>query len=318
MSQGNTRCSCRTTAVAILLLGAANILAQPAGGEAPPGEFRNPIILARTHLDEETGEPIRWGKIWIMEQDGSGLRQLTFGAVYDDQPALFSDGRHARYSEFRATSFSPEGGARLIQINIYSGDRKVFAEEPGCALHHVNLALPGDKLVYHHDCGDRKVQRVGSGPDSYEVNMWAANGVALGDGLIFMHEKNPFLPPREVALVRLYGHGQGSKAVFLTDDSYLNRRPAISPDGQWLAWQTNANGKDDEIFLARIDGSGPRNLTNSPGLDGHPWFSRDGKWIVFESDRTGFQEIWEINLETLEQLQLTFGARNFSSRTPRW
>ena len=150
------------------------------------GRYLNPIIFARAHLDEKTGRPIRSGKIWIMEEDGSGLRQLTFGVVYDDHPALFSDGRHALYSEFRATSFDPDGGARLIQIDIYSGDRKVFAEETGCALHHVNLALPGDKLVYHHDCGDRKAQRVGWGPDSYEVNMWAANGVALGDGVIFM------------------------------------------------------------------------------------------------------------------------------------
>ena len=133
-----------------------------------------------------------------------------------------------------------------------------------------------------------------------------------------MHEKNPFFPPREVALVRFFGHGQGSKAVFLTDDRHLNRRPAISPDGQWLAWQTNANGKDDEVFLARIDGSEPRNLTNTPGLDGHPWFSRDGKWIVFESDRTGVQEIWKIRLETLQQVQLTSGGKKYSSRTPRW
>ena len=204
MSRRDNPGSCLTATVAILLLCAVDVLPQPAGEKAPPGAYRNPIIFARAHLDEETGEPIRRGKIWIMEEDGSGQRQLTFGAGYDDHPALFSDGRRALYSEFRETSYDPEGGARLIQIDIYSGDHEVFAEEPGCALHHVNLALPGDKLVYHHDCGDRKAQRVGWGPGSYEVNMRAANGVALGEGVIFMHEKNPLLAPREVALVRLY------------------------------------------------------------------------------------------------------------------
>ena len=61
-----------------------------------------------------------------------------------------------------------------------------------------------------------------------------------------------------------------------------------------------------------------RNITNTEGLDGHPWFSRDGKWIVFESDRTGTMEIWKINLETLEQHQLTFSGKAYSCRTPRW
>ncbi len=309
-----------TLIIAILLIAALQHLqAQPTTVDDGRGDrYRNPIIFARAHLDEETGEPIQWGKIWIMEENGSGLRQLTLGASYDDHPALFSDGRHALYSEFRETRFDPNGGARLIHIDIYSGEREVYAEVPDCALHHVTIAPPDDQLSYHQDCGDRGSQRVGWGPDSYEINMRAANGVALGDSVIFMHEKNPFLPPREVALVRLYGRGQGSKAVFLTGDRHLNRRPAVSSDGQWLAWQTNAAGQDDEVFLARIDGSEPRNLTNTPGLDGHPWFARDGKWIVFESDRTGVQEIWKINLETLEQVQLTFGGKKYSSRTPRW
>ena len=85
-----------------------------------------------------------------------------------------------------------------------------------------------------------------------------------------------------------------------------------------MAWQTNVEGGEDEVYLARVDGSEARNLTNAEGLDGHPWFSRDGKWIVFESDRTGTMEIWKINLETLEQHQLTFSGKAYSCRTPRW
>ena len=88
----------------------------------------------------------------------------------------------------------------------------------------------------------------------------------------------------------------------------------------WIAWQTDAGAAsdEDEIFLARIDGSNPRNITRSAGNDGHPWFSRDGKWIVFESDRSGTSEIWKINLKTLTQEQLTFGGKEYMSRTPRW
>ena len=147
--------------------------------------------------------------------------------------------------------------------------------------------------------------------------MSAMNGVAVGQSVIFMYEKNLDLPPREVALVRLFGSGENATASFLTDDAFLNRRPAVSPDGEWLAWQTNMTG-NDEVFLSRIDGSEKRNLTNHPALDGHPWFSRDGEWLVFESERGGGMEIWKLNLATLETTQLTRGGGRYTSRTPRW
>ena len=279
--------------------------------------YRNPIIFTRAELDEKTSKPVHAAKVWVMEEDGSGLRQLTYGPNYNDHPALFSDRTHGLYSEFRGAAFDRKAGARLIKINIYTGEQEVFAEVPGCSLHHVSLTAKDDEITYQHDCGDRRSQRVGRGPDGYEINMRAVNPVILGDSVIFMHQKDPVASPRQASLVRLYGNGRGAKAIFLTDDKHLNRRPVGSPDGQWIAWQTDAAG-NEEIFLSRTDGSQARNVTNAPSNEGHPWFSRDGMWIVFESDRTGAQELWKINLETSEQQQLTFGGKKYSSREPRW
>ncbi len=281
--------------------------------------YRNPIVFARTHFNDTTGEITYHGKIWIMEEDGSGQRQLTFGDSYDDHPALYSDGQHALYSEFNSTHFSSSTpGGKLYKIDIYTGERKICAEEPGCTLHHVTISPIDDILMYHRNVGSHVYQRVEKGSETYELPMRAINGIALKDSVIVMHEKNLGLSPREVALVRLYGCGKDTRAVFLTDDRCLHRRPAVSPDGEWMAWQTNVDGGEDEIYLARVDGSEARNITHAEGLDGHPWFSRDGKWIVFESDRTGTMEIWKIDLETLEQQQLTFSGSQYACRTPRW
>ena len=298
-----------TCLLLIVLYGYEEALAQEA--------YRNPIVFARTHFDVQTGEPTHQAKIWVMEEDGSRQQQLTFGSQYDDHPVFFSDQRHVLYSEFNGSTFPPTDGARLIRLDLLTGTRSVYAEEEGCALHHATLSAADDRLVYHHDCGDRRSQRVGWGPGSYEIPLRSANGVASGESVVFMHEKNRGWRPREVSLVRLYGSGKDATATFLTDDTALNRRPAVSPDGAWVAWQTNMTG-NDEVFLARIDGSEKRNLTNHPALDGHPWFSRDGQWLVFESDRTGTLEIWKLHLATLEVTQLTRGEGQYTSRTPRW
>ena len=140
---------------------------------------------------------------------------------------------------------------------------------------------------------------------------------SLSDGIIFMHEIGKGAGARLVSPAGMSGHGAAAKMLFLTDDKSLHRRPAISPDGKWLAWQTNVNCKNDEIYLAATGGSNPRNLTGAPGDDGHPGFSRDGKALVFEPDRTGSWEIWKVDVTTKMFTQLTHGGRKFESTRPR-
>ena len=280
-------------------------------------QYRSPIVFGRGQQDEKTGRYILHSKIWIMDEDGSNQRQITEGPSYDDHPSMYPDLRHVLYSEFTSPEFKTELGAKLIKLDIYSGAREVVAEAPGCALHHASLSPLENVLAYHRDCGKNHEEWVGWGAGAYRVNTAASNGVALPDSIIFMHEINKGGGSRFVSLARMWGHGAGAKMLFLTDDKSLHRRPAISPDGNLLAWQTNMNGKDDEIYLANIDGSNPRNLTDAPGDDGHPWFSRDGKTIVFESDRTGTWEIWKVDLATRKFTQLSHGGKKFESTRPR-
>lgn len=280
-------------------------------------EYRHPIVFGRGHQDEKTGHYTLKSKIWIMEDDGSSQRQITQGESYDDHPSMYPDLRHVLYSEFASTEFKPELGAKLIKLDIYSGAREVVAEESGCGLHHASLSPIGNVLAYHRDCGKNHEEWVGWGPGAYRVNTAASNGVGLPDGIVFMHEIGKGGKERSVSLARMWGHDAGAKMLFLTDDKSLHRRPAISPDGKLLAWQTNLNGKNDEIYLANIDGTNPKNLTDAAGDDGHPWFSRDGKTIVFESDRTGTWEIWKVDLATKKFTQLTQGGKKFESTRPR-
>jgi Tol biopolymer transport system component len=290
-------------------------------GEVRTEPYRNPIVFVRTEMDPQTGKPLRGGNVWVMEEDGSGQRQLTFNDNHADHPALYSDRTHVLYSEFNGPVYDRKAGARLIKLNIYDGSRELFAAEPGCALHHVSLRARDDNMIYQHDCDGGRSQRVGWGPESYTVIMDAVNSVNIGDSLIFMNRRNRGVTPPKASLVRLYGNGRGAQAIFLTDDSAFNRRPAGSADGKWIAFQSDMNGTDDEVYVARIDDTNdlkPRNVTRSPAEEGHPWFSRDGKWIVFESTRTGSVELWKVNLDTLEQVQLTFGGKTLISREPRW
>jgi TolB protein len=72
----------------------------------------------------------------------------------------------------------------------------------------------------------------------------------------------------------------------------VNTFPSLSPNGKQLAFRKMLSENNSEVFVANIDGSNPRNLTNNPAFDGWPAWSPDGAWIAFASNRNGSYEIY--------------------------
>ena len=89
--------------------------------------------------------------------------------------------------------------------------------------------------------------------------------------------------------------------------------PAVSPDGQWVAFSMEA-GRSRHLFLMRIDGSELMQLTDDRCIDVQPAWTPDGKRIVFASNRAdadmrdpekGNWDIWSIGRDGRDLLRLT-------------
>ncbi len=91
--------------------------------------------------------------------------------------------------------------------------------------------------------------------------------------------------------------------------------PRVSPDGKWLAYNRSPEGQED-IYIARVDGTGERRVVATPARDVQPVWSPDGSKLVFCTMATGN---WEIGLADLQGDSWRFvtrdGKRNLE---PSW
>jgi len=121
-------------------------------------------------------------------------------------------------------------------------------------------------------------------------------------------------------------------ATQISVDDELAQRPALSPDGQWVAYEIRRNGFD-QIMVRKVDGSEPRQVTfgqfdhRSPAwsptvsaiesasgsLEGA---SGESRRLTMSANRGGHFAAWEIDLDTLDLRKLTPGGGE--ERDPAW
>lgn len=92
--------------------------------------------------------------------------------------------------------------------------------------------------------------------------------------------------------------------IWITQGSRWANTPDLSPDGEWLAFDSQG-GQQVDLFVIRRDGTSLRQLTDDIHRDMRPDWSPDGKRLVFFSNRGGNLEIWVINSDGSGLQQLT-------------
>ena len=98
----------------------------------------------------------------------------------------------------------------------------------------------------------------------------------LGDGLII-------LSINQSGYSHLYAYQQqGMPLTRLTNGAWDDIDPALSPDGNWLAFASNRDGYWD-IYQMNLSNGEIEQLTNTPQYDGSPSWSPDSRWLVYES-----------------------------------
>ena len=86
-----------------------------------------------------------------------------------------------------------------------------------------------------------------------------------------------------------------------------------SPDGQELAYcafRNHDNGMQADIYVVAADGETEEKRITDGGFNDGPEYSPDGKHIWFNSTRSGLMQVWRMNRDGSERIQMTDNERN--------
>lgn len=117
----------------------------------------------------------------------------------------------------------------------------------------------------------------------------------------------------------LYTITPGGTATKVPGTSGGENHAAWSPDGTRIAFRSATN----EIFVMNADGTGRRQLTNTPAAEQEPVWSPDGSRIAFAKDASGTDattdlEIWAMNADGGSPTQLTNTVQGARDTQPAW
>lgn len=277
------------------LASAALMLAYGCGSPEP--EFR-PTIRPGTR--DTAREPER-------EPDEPSMPdavRLTEGISYDSSPAWAPDGTKLAYASYS------RGAQNIKVLNLdYHADRISVTGQPVRLTdgqftdREPSWSTEGGLVVFSSDrTGNFKLFTVDF-PEG-ELTELEIEGIQprwspAGDRIVFVYKNN-------ISVIEL--NDEPAQAM-LTRGGY-NEFPSWSPDGSGIAFSSNYN-----IVSTTDSGRGKRSLT-AGGWNSYADWCRSRDRIVFASNRGGGYNLWKMNSDGSNKVQLT-DTPNFE-RFPRW
>lgn len=302
----------------------------------PPVPTTGKIAFSSYGFDDEG-----WSDIYVMNQDGTGLVNLTNNEAWDKAPAWSPDRSRIAFVREAPTGSPPSASESSPVETIYLMDAdgsNVVRLTEGV---NPSWSPQGDRILFDRDTGANRwdifVIDVDGTDEANLTNApsWDNSPGWSPDGSRIVFASNRHEGPEscddesrledcnlEIWTMNL----DGSNPVRLTHEPGIDGFPDWSPDGTRIVFHTGrdgdlSNGEGFEVYVMNADGTNQINLSNHPGLDGHPNWSPDGTRVVFASTRDDDpldKDIYLVDPDGTNLTRLTTSQRGRDSMWPNW
>ena len=195
----------------------------------------------------------------------------------------------------------------LETISIASTDRRVVAVVP----RHIeapNWTPDGSSLIFNGGGRLYRIPVTGGQPTEIDTDFAIRcnndHGISPDGSTIVISDQSQ-APHQSIIYTLPVSGGVPSRIT----EGYPSYWHGWSPDGKTLAYCAQRDGHYG-IFTIPVTGGKEVRLTTATNLDDGPDYSHDGHFIYFNSDRTGKMQIWRIDADGQNLIQITNDAFN--------
>ena len=292
----------------VLILAAALAACVPVKPTMPPGHGPPP---------PDTPVPIPSGArlAFISDRDGyKGHMSLCLLDLETQEILIAASAFDAAYPKW-----SPDG-SRILFIRTDDGTLNIFSAEGshspyarGIRVNFADWSPEGSRIVFESDYQDEQrftpdIYIIGSElkdpvklpVDTHVINY---NPLWLGEKILFISKR---AGTTEIRMMNVDG-SEVMRVMELPGEVF---HAAVSPDGERLAYTARQSDGSLELFVVHLGGALDtliRLTEDGADDDGAAW-STDGREIYFFSNRSGNYDLWRINADGTDPVQLTDDA----------
>lgn len=285
-------------------------LTQPPGWRVPSSWYGDKILFVSDiyqNLD-----------IFVMNQDGTGIRQLTRDKACDFDPKFSPDGRKIAFTSLKDgyahIYCMNEDGSEIVQLTFGESMDFMGSWSPDGQSIAFTSERNGNYDVYCMSKDGSQIVQL----TRYEGDDGAPDFSPDGKKIVFVSE-------RKGSYDLYVMNADGTGVQQLTDTVEYENFPMYSPDGKKIVfasrWET-----DSEICIMESDGTGRRTIVVSPELVvdvmarhrdrilGYPVWSPDGSYIAFTAVnqiftlRVGPFDLWWIILIVISVIVIIYAV----------
>lgn len=238
-------------------------------------------------------------EIYFINEDGSGLQQVTDNSANDDNPSWHPDGQQIAFESDLNGDYDiyiiNADGSNLRQLTNNDADDFGPVISPDGTQIAYHSAETGTFDIYIMNIDGTNLRRITTAESAIDRSAsWSPDGTRL----VYFSDATG---GREIYVVDI----ASGESTQLTYNVFYDGQPDWSPAGGIIAFSTTQVANEPDIFLMDSSGGNAQRLTSDVATDDDPNFSPDGQFIAFESTRTGNYDIWIIPAGGGEARQLT-------------
>lgn len=258
--------------------------------------------------------------VTVMETSSRSFVRLTESSGMDRWPMWGSDG----YIYF--VSDRHESRSNLWKVPANGGEAHQVTHFSQGEVRWPAMSADGRVITFEHDHEIWRLDLAAGEPRPIELDIAAETQVNRFEMRSFASELDDYDLHPSGRRIAFSVHGEIFTAPVeegdlqqITDGPARDHSPRYSPDGQWIAYITDMDGRD-EVYVVASDGERRQRVSQLDSLKGDVAWSGDSGALLFTSSDNRLRKYTLANRETVELATSSYGLIGSPSFSPdgRW